>query len=249
MGDTAQRGASGGSATTHSVWKRTLDKVRRTTTATGKTGGSRKKAILYSAIILVVVAAGTTWWLVAQHSNDSKVAAGPVAAEYKKRLPELEKAAKDNPNDPAAHKNYAVALYATGTLDKSRDEYEKAVKLNDKDAIAYNNLGNVYRDMGNTQKAAEAYKKSIDLNKTSINTYVNLANLQLYTQKDGDAAITTYKEGLKHLPENEQLQLLLGIAYEQTDQTDNAKKTYEAILAKHSDNAAAKANLARLNNK
>jgi len=249
MGDITQRGANGTSTPKRSLWGRTVGGVQRAAAATGRASKSHKKAIILSVVILLVAAGGTTWWLVSRGDDQRKAMAGPVAAEYQKRLPELEKATKDKPNDPTAHKNYAVALYATGDLAKARDEYERVVKLNNKDATAYNNLGNVYRDMNNTKKAIESYRTSISLNKSSINTYVNLANVQLYNQKDTNAAIATYKDGLKSLPNNEQLQLLLGIAYEQADQIDNAKKTYEEILAKHRDNAAAKANLERLNDK
>lgn len=210
---------------------------------------SNKKVSIILAVIFVVVVGGLTWLIATQSDDTGKKSANAVAEEYRKKLPELEKAVKDNPNDASARKNYAVALYATGDLKKARDQYEAAVKINNKDATAYNNLGNVYRDLGAVKKAVDSYKKSIDLNKNSINPYVNLANIQLYTQKDHSAAIATYKEGLKNLPGNTQLQLLLGIAYEQANQPDDAKRTYEALLAKDSDNAAAKANLERLNKK
>lgn len=210
---------------------------------------SHKAVSIAGALVLVVVVAGLTVWLIAQNNNANRqVTSGEVSAEYQRRLPELEQAAKDSPNDATARKNYAVALYATGDLEKARDEYNAAVKINDRDAVAYNNLGNIYRDLGDTNKAVESYRKSLEINNSAINTYVNLANVQLYSQNNSDAAIATYKDGLKNLPDNEQLQLLLGIAYEQADQISNAKQSYQTILAKNGDNAAAKANLDRLNN-
>lgn len=227
-----------------------MGKIRSAFTQVGGAIKSHKRLSIIIALVLVVAIAGLVWWFVAQNNNTNKrISSGEVSAEYERRLPELEQAAKNNPNDAVARKNYAVALYATGDLDKARDEYEAAVKINDKDATAYNNLGNIYRDLNNANKAVESYRKSLEINNTSINTYVNLANLQLYTQNNKDAAIATYKDGLKVLPNNEQLQLLLGIAYEQADQVDNAKQTYQSILARNGDNAAAKANLDRLNNK
>lgn len=231
-------------------WRNIVGKIRSAFTQVGGAIKSHKRLSIIIALVLVVAIAGLVWWFVAQNNNTNKrISSGEVSAEYERRLPELEQAAKNNPNDAAARKNYAVALYATGDLDKARDEYEAAVKINDKDATAYNNLGNIYRDLNNANKAVESYRKSLEINNTSINTYVNLANLQLYTQNNKDAAIATYKDGLKVLPNNEQLQLLLGIAYEQADQVDNAKQTYQSILARNGDNAAAKANLDRLNNK
>lgn len=232
----------------HSSRRNILGTIKAAFAKMGAAVKSHKVASIVGALILVVAVAGLTVWLIEQNSNTNRrVSSGEVSAEYERRLPELEAAVKSNPNDATARKNYAVALYATGNLDKARDEYEAAVKINDKDATAYNNLGNIYRDLNNANKAVESYRKSIEINNTSINTYVNLANLQLYTQDNKEAAIATYKDGLKVLPNNEQLQLLLGIAYEQADQVDNAKQTYQTILARNGDNAAAKANLDRLN--
>jgi len=210
----------------------------------------RKHKIITAVIGVILLAIiGTSVWLLTRDDDVVKVPATAVSAEYEKRLPELKKAVDSNPSDAAARKNYAVALYATGDLKGARKQYEEAVKINDRDAIAYNNLGNVYRDLGDIDKTISAYEKSIQINDKSINTYVNLANTQLYSKKDNNAAITTYKNGLKALPDNEQLQLLLGIAYEQADRVNEARQTYEAILAKNADNTAAKANLERLNKK
>lgn len=208
-----------------------------------------QKHKIISAVIGVALLAliGTGIWLLTKEDDTLTVPATAVSAEYEKRLPELKEAVESNPSDAAARKNYAVALYATGNLKEARKQYEEAVKINDQDAIAYNNLGNVYRDLGEIDKTIDAYEKSIEINDKSINTYVNLANTQLYSKKDSDAAIATYKNGLKALPDNEQLQLLLGIAYEQADRVNEARQTYEAILDTNADNTAAKANLDRLN--
>lgn len=198
------------------------------------------------AILFVAGIVGGILWLNARN-DDQRVPASEVAAEYQKRLPELEDAVKSSPKDASVRKNYAVALYATGNFEKAKQQYEAAVKINDKDSTAYNNLGNVYRDLKNTDKAIEAYKKSIELNSKSINTYVNLANVQLYTLNKSDDAIATYKSGLKALPNNEQLELLLGIAYEQSGDIARAKQTYQNILSRNGENVAAKANIERLN--
>lgn len=209
-----------------------------------------QKHKIISSIILVVLVAGLTVgiWVLTQDKAAPKVS-GAVAAEYQKRLPELKKAVEDKPNDAAARKNYAVALYATGNFNDSRKQYEEAVKINDRDSVAYNNLGNVYRDLKSYDKAIDSYKKSIEIDSKTINTYVNLANVQLYNKDDSGAAIQVYKDGLRALPDNEQLLLLLGIAYEQANQVSQAKQTYQTILNKNADNAAAKANLDRLNKK
>lgn len=204
------------------------------------------------ASVAVVVAVGViiTGAIVLANRGDMKVANtasnNPVTAEYKKQLPELKSAAQKSPNSAVAHKNYAVALYAVGDLKGARDEYKKATKLKANDSTAWNNLGNAYRDLGDNDAAINAYQKALDLDQSAVNTYVNLANLQLYTLNKPNDAIATYKKAVSHLPDNEQLQLLLALAYEQAGNTVSAKQTLQNILAKNPDNSAAKANLARI---
>ena len=204
-----------------------------------------KSSIIFACVLILIGA--IAWYIIHSALGDTnKTSNNPVVARYQGELPGLKKAVNDNPGDATARKNYAIALYATGDMQGAQKQYEEAIKLNSKDAVAYNNLGNVYRDNKNFDKAIEAYNKAIELNKISINPYINLANVQLYVKGDADAAIETYKRGLQALPGNEQLSLLLGIAYEQADRKDDAMRTYRDILAKHEDNAAAKANLERL---
>jgi len=209
----------------------------------------RKKSLLIVIALIVIVILGVVIWHATHRQAPVRQPASAVSAEFKKQLPSLEKAVKQHPNDAEARKNYAVALYATGDPAAAKDQYEQAVKINPKDALAYNNLGNVYRDLHDTSKAVAAYKTSIKLNPKSLNTYANLANVQLYTQNKPDDAIATYQQGLTALPNNSQLQLLLGLAYEQKGDTAKAKQTYQNILAHDANNAAAKANLDRLTGK
>lgn len=208
---------------------------------------SRRTRILAAAVIVVVVVGGALlWWYLTHQEAPVTQPASAVSAEFKKQLPSLEKAVQQHPKDAEARKNYAVALYATGDPNGAKKQYEEAVKINPKDAVAYNNLGNVYRDLHQTDKAVDAYNASIKLNGKSINTYANLANVQLYIQNKPTDAIATYQKGLKALPNNAQLQLLLGLAYEANGNTTKAKQTYQTILAHNPKNAAAKANLNRL---
>ena len=206
---------------------------------------SHATLVVVLAVVILAVIGAAIWWTATRPSTDEKPASA-VAAEFEKRLPELAQAAKDKKGDAAARKEYAVALYATGDYKAAKDQYEAAVKINGKDATAYNNLGNTYRDLKNPAKAVESYKKSLSLNDKSINTYNNLANVQLYTLDKADDAIATYRSGLKALPNNEQLELLLGLAYEKNDDKVAAKQTYKNILSRNDKNAAAKANLERL---
>lgn len=209
----------------------------------------RRRRLITIAVLVLIVLGGIIWWKIAHRQAPVVQPASAVSAEFKKQLPDLKKKADQNPKDAEAHKNYAVALYATGDPNGAKKQYEQAVKINPKDAVAYNNLGNTYRDLHKIDKAVDAYKQSIKLNNKSLNTYANLANIQLYSQNDANAAIQTYQDGLKALPGNTQLELLLGLAYEANGDNAKAKQTYQDILAHDSGNAAAQANLDRLNGK
>lgn len=204
----------------------------------------KKLTIGIAGVLLFALVA----WFAYRSLQPAKVVVdNPVANQYREKLPELKKTAESNKSDVSAQREYAVALYATGDTKAASTYYEKAVKLNDGDATLHNNLGNTYRDLGQVGKAIAEYRKAISLNKKLINPHVNLANVQLYSQNKPDDAITTYNDALKAIPDNDQLRLLLGLAYEKKGDTANAKKTYQSIVANDPDNAGAKANLDRLN--
>lgn len=187
---------------------------------------------------MLILVGGITWFIT---RGDDKAAttANPVVKEYQQQLPDLKKKVQDEPKSAAARVNYAIALYATGDVKAAKGEYEKATELDPKNATVFNNLGNVYRDLGELDKAVEAYNKAMTLNSKLINPYFNLANIQQYNQKDVDAAIATYQKALKALPDNEQVLLSLGIAYENKNDKTKAEQVYRSILAKDADNAVA----------
>jgi len=109
-----------------------------------------------------------------------------------------------------------------------------------------NNLGNVYRDLGTYGKALQAYQRSIALDSKSANAYVNLANLYNYTLHQSALGIKTIQEARRNLPDDPDLGVLLGIAYEQTGNKATARAAYEAVLKKDPRNAAATAGMKRL---
>lgn len=189
---------------------------------------------------------GSVSWRLTHHAKPQKVSTNPVVANYQKQLPALADAVKKSGNDPQARYNYAVALYATGDVAKAKDQYEAEAKLSQNDPTLENNLGNVYRDLGNYQKAVDAYQKSVRLDPKAVNAYINLANLYLYTLNQKDLAVKTYQDALRNLPGNQDLQVLLGIAYEQSGDKDNARSTYQQVLGQNANNAAAQAGLKRV---
>jgi len=203
-------------------------------------------SLIFLAIV-VAIGGGVFWYNKTQVKKRVLTQNNQVISEYKNKLPELQKAVSADNKSASAHKNYAIALYVTGNYEAAKNEYETVVKLDGKDSTAYNNLGNTYRDLGQYDKAKAAYEKSFEINPTSINPYVNLANIQLYTQNDSASAISTYRKALKAMPNNNQISLVLGIAYEKAGNTTEAKQIYRDILSRDANDKAAKAALDRLN--
>ena len=207
----------------------------------------KRKVIATSVVTLIIVVALAVWFGTHIKNNETMVSKNPAIVRYQEQLPALKEEVQKNPKNGDAHKNYAVALYATGDLKQARGQYEEAAKLSDNDATIQNNLGNVYRDLGMADRAVAAYKRAVELNPKAINSYVNLANVQLYTQDDAGAAIETYRAALQALPGNNHAELLLAIAYEEKNDIPSARRAYENILRRDGDNVAAKAGLERLN--
>jgi tetratricopeptide (TPR) repeat protein len=208
---------------------------------------SKRRRIIAIAIIFagLVLIAGGIILIVAANQKPAPTSGNLIIDQYRKNLPNLKKTAEANEGNIDDQKNYAIALYASGDLQTAKTQYEAIIKASP-DATTYNNLANVYRDLNETDKAVDAYNKSIALDSTQVNTYANLANVQLYRLNKPADAIATYQKGLTALPNNSQLELLLGIAYEQAAQPDQAKQTYEHILTYEPNNAGAKAALQRL---
>ncbi len=214
-----------------------------------KTLNAHKRLVIgiVGLVIIIVVASLLVFGGDDQSNEPANKSNNPAVVAYQKQLPDLKKTAEDKPKDAAAHQNYAIALYATGNIKQAKEEYESAIKYRSNDATLYNNLGNAQRDLKEYDAAISSYTKAISLNEKLLNPYVNLANLQIYTLKNPDEGIETYQKALKALPGNEQVQILLALAYERQGNTDEAKQIYQSVLKANPNNAAAKSNLDRLN--
>jgi protein O-GlcNAc transferase len=202
----------------------------------------RRTAVLAGMVLLVIVASVYLAW----PNNQQPLSSNPVVAGYQKQLPALAKKAKDNPQSSQAMQDYAMALYATGDTANAKVQYEKAIALDPKDATLRNNVGNVYRDLGDYTRAIEAYRLAITLPPDDVHPYTNLANIYLYKLNNRDEAIAIYKEAIAKLPKNQELPVLLGIAYEQIGDRVNAAAAFQSALDGNPNNAAAAAGLKRV---
>lgn len=208
--------------------------------------GNRPAVAITLGLIGLLLIGGTL--LDSKHTSDFKrqAAHNPVVAAYEKQLPALAENVRKNADDPKARQDYAVALYASGNLEKAKEQYEAGIKLAPDNATLRNNLGNTYRDLGDYEKAVASFRKSIELDPKQATAYTNLAHIYFYTLDKKDLAIQTYEDGLAHSPDNEDMQVLLGVAYEQSGDKDQARQTFQAVLDKNAQNQAAQAGMKRV---
>jgi len=106
---------------------------------------------------------------------------------------------------------------AVGTIKKffndyegARDAWEYITLISPNHAQAYANLGNVYGFyLGDNKKAEAYYKKAIASSLVEATYYLDLAAFYSDVIKDEQRAIETIEEGLKNIPNDENLKLLL----------------------------------------
>lgn len=206
----------------------------------------RKKLLLAVAVLLAIAIALIVLIFVLNKEDKDAPSDNPIVASYQKQLPGLSKKVNDEPDNAQARQDYAVALYATGDVKGAKEQYEKLVELSPKDASARNNLGNVFRDLGEYENAVKSYQEAIKLDSKQVNAYTNLANLYIYTLDKADLGIKTYQDALKNMPDNQEIRVLLGIAYEQNGDKASAKQAFEEALQADANNSAAKAGLTRV---
>lgn len=116
-------------------------------------------------------------------------------AEYAARLPELEQAVDQSPEDLDALAELAIAYYQTQAYQKAEEVYLKMIGLEDS-AEFHNNLGNVYRDWPKTDQAIEQYEEAIELDETLASAYGNLAVLYMMSGQI-DKAIVVAEAGIE----------------------------------------------------
>jgi tetratricopeptide (TPR) repeat protein len=158
---------------------------------------------------------------------------------------EAEAVLKVNPNQEDAHRLLAN-LYlrnlgeaqpeksAKDSLNKAIEHFEALVRLDPSDTDSYITLGRLYRANNEPSKAEEILRKALNADPNSKGALVYLA--QLYSDQGAyDQAV----ELLKKIPEGEmdvQTLSLLGLAYLQAGDFDNAAATYQKALAQEPDN-------------
>ena len=123
---------------------------------------------------------------------------------------------------------------AKESLRKAIEHFEALSRINPADNDNYLVLGQLYRLSNQPSKAEEALRKVLNANPDSRNALASLAKLY-FDHGDYDQAV----EALKKIPESEmdtQFLQMLGFAYSQTHDYDNAIDVYEKAVAADAEN-------------
>ena len=158
---------------------------------------------------------------------------------------EAEAVLKVNPDQEDAHRLLAnLYLHNLGeaqpekvakdSLNKAIEHFEVLVRLNPTDTDSCITLGRLYRLNNEPSKAEAIFKKALNADPNSKSALVYLA--QLYSDQGAyDQAV----ELLKKIPASEadvQTLSLLGLAYLQAGDSDNAATTYQKALTQEPEN-------------
>ena len=157
--------------------------------------------------------------------------------------------ANSSPNDFGAQYNLAYELHKQNKYQEAIPYYEKAINLNPKYENSYVNLAQIYLNLNNTENAQSVVEQGL----TTLTSSKNLLSLKsdIQNQKSGNL----YESGSKYwdnknydlalqeylkIP-NKTPEVIEAIAscYLELNDTTNAKKYYNELLAKNQNNEVA----------
>ncbi|MEM8960330.1 MAG: tetratricopeptide repeat protein [Acidobacteriota bacterium] len=160
------------------------------------------------------------------------IALGGVLAEQG-RLSEAEAqyavVLDDQPDNPAALNNRAIAYYRTGRVDQARADLERLTRRVPDYADAWNNLAAIAVEQSDWPTAERASRRALALIDVLPEAWNNLA-LSLAQQGEPKEAETAYQRALDLEPDYWQARFNLGILFADTDRHRQAAETLQAVI-------------------
>ncbi|MFC2164732.1 tetratricopeptide repeat protein [Acidobacteriota bacterium] len=146
------------------------------------------------------------------------------SAQYFERCLEL------NPTLTEAHNYLGTVYQELGHLEKAEQEFRTAIAdLNYKSRdLPYYNLARLYFGQNRFADSLYYVQKSLEFNKRLVMA-INLKGVIYERLEDYEAAIDSYKQGLKIAEEDINLKFNLGVAYFKNNQFDEAKEMFKKI--------------------
>ena len=133
-----------------------------------------------------------------------------------------------NVSDPSANNGKGLLLAEAGRPAAAAKAFEEAVRLDPTNAVYHSNLGNARRAAGDLAGAAAAYRKALELS-PQLGDAANGLGAVLVQQKQPGDAIRWLEQAAKD-PAFVEAQLNLGIALQESGDTERAKAQYRKVL-------------------
>jgi len=135
------------------------------------------------------------------------------------------------------------SLIKLGRSDEAVAYLENMTAENPENLYARTLLGQVMAGSGDAAGAAKILESTLEADEGWLPAYTALAGIQ---GNDLSAQINIYKRGLSAMPDNQEMALLLGTAYERSGRIDDAIDAYEDVLRANPELPAVANNLAAL---
>jgi Tfp pilus assembly protein PilF len=150
--------------------------------------------------------------------------------ELEKSAQYFERSLELNPTLTEAHNYLGTVYQELGHLERAEQEYRTAIadlSYKSRD-LPYYNLARLYFNQNRFADALYYVQKSLEINKRLVMA-INLKGIIYERLEDYEAAIESYKQGLKIAEEDVNLKFNLGVAYFKNNQYDEAKEMFNKI--------------------
>ena len=154
-----------------------------------------------------------------------------------KGLSKIEEALEAYQKAISLRPNYSEALNNQGVIfleEKNQREaitfFERAIQANPNLSVAYSNLGNALAQLENFESAFQCFERAIQLNPRYVDAYLNFGN-SLKKNRQYKSAIACYQEALKLSLNNFNILNLIGDAYYEIGESEEAKIYYTKSFA------------------
>lgn len=151
-------------------------------------------------------------------------------------------------NDPlgvVAWNTLGTVQLKQGKLDDARQSFEKAIEIDSGYSLAYANLAIVETKLENVEPAAAFFDQAINNDASGYfdarrraEGFASIGSAAL-VQKRYDIAAKCYEKALEAIPENQDFQRNLAVAYRSQGRVDDAIRLLESIIQRNSNAAEA----------
>jgi len=160
-------------------------------------------------------------------------------------IPAFEQALRLDDRDWGARYNLALALIKKGEGKKAADHLHILTQQKPDLAVAHNTLGSLLQRQGELETGSEEFKTALHCDPAFALAALNLGQV-LIDQKRYTAAIAYLQDALKSSPAGDlelQLHTMLGVAYAENGDSNQAITTLQQVIQAHPDDAEAHFNL------